>query len=44
MALYAPQAAFILTITVTIDPAQANAFLAHFRPIYDLVIAEPEGL
>ncbi len=34
--------AFILQVKITIDPANRAAFLQHFKPVYDVVVAEPE--
>jgi hypothetical protein len=33
---------FILTVKITIDPSNRDAFLEHFKPVYDKVLAEPE--
>lgn len=37
-----PQVGFILSIKITIDPKNVEAFLGHFKPIYERCLAEPE--
>ena len=31
-----------LQINIQIDPKDVDAFLRHFKPLYDIVVAEPE--
>jgi hypothetical protein len=31
-----------LHVKVTIDPKDTEIFLSHFKPVYDLVLADPE--
>lgn len=37
-----PKVAFILQVKITIDAKDKEAFLSHFRPAYNRVLAEPE--
>jgi quinol monooxygenase YgiN len=32
----------VLQVKVTIDPKDTEAFISHFRRVYDNVVAEPE--
>lgn len=37
-----PKVAFELRVKITLDPKDKEKFLSHFKPVYDLVVAEPE--
>ncbi len=37
-----PPISFILTVKITIPPASVDEFFTHFRPCYDVVLAESE--
>lgn len=33
---------FSLHVTVWIDPANVDKYMKHFKPVYDIVISQPE--
>lgn len=37
-----PYTVFILTLTITVDPARVEEYLSHLKPVYDAVIKEPD--